>query len=94
MADSVTLEFWPEYNSGPLWSADGETVPLDDLPLPVELRRRLAAWNAEFEDSKLPFDQNDQDWLQRGRTLFAEVRHALGPRYEVLVTEPWWEPPD
>jgi hypothetical protein len=41
MADSVTLEFWPEYDSGPLWSADGETVPLDELPLPVELRHRL-----------------------------------------------------
>lgn len=91
VTDPETLEFWPEYDSGPLWAADGEPVPLDELPLPDDLRSRLMAWNDEFEDAKLPFDQHDEDWLQLGRVLLVEVRRELEPRYKVSVTEPWWE---
>ena len=84
------LEFWPEYNSGPLWSDDGQSIDLDSLPLSSELRDRLRHWNARYDDSLLPFDQNDTEWLVEGRCLLTDTRASLGESYEVVVTEPWW----
>jgi hypothetical protein len=84
------LEFWPEYNSGPLWTGDGRSVDLDALPLPRDLRERLRRWNSRYDDSKLPYDENDVEWLYEGERLLAETRSALGSSYTVVVTEPWW----
>lgn len=89
------LEFWPEYDGGPIWSPDGRSADLDLLPLSNDLRERLRAWNARYDDANLPFEQNAVDWLAEGRSLLGEVRAALGEAYEVVVTEPWWrEEPD
>lgn len=87
---AIVLEFFPEYNSGPLWSSTGASIELAALALPEDLVRRLGDWNASYDDSKLPFERNDSAWLEGGRRLLAEVRQALGPDYEVVVTEPWW----
>jgi hypothetical protein len=87
---AVLLEFWPEYNSGPLWTSAGGSVDLVALPLPAELRVRLQSWNARYDDSKLLHDQNDEGWLEEGKRLLAETRRALGDAYSVVVTEPWW----
>jgi hypothetical protein len=84
------LEFWPEYNSGPLWSPDGADVDLESLGLPTDLVERLRHWNARYDDSKLPFERDDVGWLNEGTALLGEVRMALGSAYEVVVTEPWW----
>lgn len=83
------LEFWPEYNSGPLWSG-GASVDLDLLPMSPALRDRLRQWNARYDDSLLPFDQNDVGWLTEGRILLSELRANLGESFEIVVTEPWW----
>ncbi|HSB88040.1 MAG TPA: hypothetical protein VLD86_17130, partial [Ilumatobacteraceae bacterium] len=84
------LEFWPEYNAGPLWNSNGESVVLDSLALPDSLRHRLVGWNGRYDDSLLPFEDNDLPWLIEGRSLLAETRTALAGEYEVVVTEPWW----
>ena len=84
------MEFWPEYNSGPLCSSTGAAIDLAALALPEALVQRLREWNASYDDSKLPFEQNDTAWLANGQGLLAETRKALGPDYEVIVTEPWW----
>ncbi len=86
----VVLEFWPEEKSGPLFTADGTTADLSALPISEDLRSALNAWNNEYDDSKLPFEQNDTTWLERGVTLLSEIRSALGENYDVVVTEPWW----
>lgn len=87
---AILFEFWPEYNSGPLWSEDGESVELSAHGIPSELKDRLTAWNANYDDSMLPFEANDTEWLAVGKALLNDVRLALGDSYEVIVTEPWW----
>ena len=88
------LEFWPDYGGGPLWWPDGAAVDLASLPLSEELRSRVQAWNARYEEAKLPSEANDVAWLAEGKVLLAELRHALSDRL-IVVTEPWWgEEPD
>ena len=84
------LEFWPEYNSGPLWNDGGESVNLASLGLTDDLVERLRKWNAAYDDSKLPFENDDAAWLHEGQRLLVEVRGALDGAYEIVVTEPWW----
>ena len=81
------IEFWPEYDGGPLWNGDGESIDLDSLPLSDNLRSRLLDWNARYDDLKLPFESRDEVWLAEGKSLLAETRAALGT---VITTEPWW----
>ena len=86
---TIELEFWPEYNSGPLWDG-GETVDLGSLQLSQELRERLDRWNAAFSDDRLPFESNDVVWLAEGRSLLGQIRSELGDTHSVVVREPWW----
>ncbi|MFP5487625.1 MAG: hypothetical protein ACLGHQ_04895 [Acidimicrobiia bacterium] len=86
----IRLEFWPEYNGGPLWSEDGATVEPTSIGLSGEMAGRLLAWNAGYDDDRLPFAKDDREWLNEGARLLAEVRSALGADYEVVVTEEWW----
>jgi hypothetical protein len=51
------IEFWPEYGrKGPLWTRDGRSVDLASMPISDDLRARLTAWNAAYEDAKTPGD--------------------------------------
>lgn len=62
------LEWWPEYDGGPLWD-EAETVPLDDLGLAPDLVERLAAWNSSYTDDRLPIGgPGDVAWLAEGPT--------------------------
>jgi len=83
------LEFWPEYNGGPLWSTDGRTVEPETLGLRPGLCEALRLWNARFDDSKLPFETHDRQWIDEGVRLLADVRAALRD-VDLIVTEPWW----
>ncbi len=84
------LEFWPEYGPGPLW-AEGDRVDLTELGVPSELADRLLAWNARYEEERLPLEGPcDTDWLGEGRRLLAETRTALADSHCIVVTEPWW----
>ena len=58
--------------------------------LPSDLVERLRRCNDRYDDAKLPFENNDIEWLHEGQVLLTEVRAALGRDYEVVVTEPWW----
>lgn len=49
---SQVVEFWPEYNGGPLWSDDGNSIDLASLPLSDGLRSRLLAWQPARADAK------------------------------------------
>ncbi len=86
----TTIEFWPEYGDGPLWTTDGEAVDPFALALSTDLAEALRSWNAGYDDSKLPFETSDEAWLDEGARLLAAVRSELGEGYDVVVTEPWW----
>jgi hypothetical protein len=88
---SERLEFWPEYRGGPLWTTAGQSVDLADLPISDDLRDRVAVWSSKYGDEKLPTEgPGDPEWIADGRGLLAELRSAVRPDYEVIVTEPWW----
>ena len=93
---SERLEFWPEYRGGRLWHDHGQSVDLADLPLSGNLRERVAEWVSVYADEKLPMESpGDTEWLAVGTYWLAELRLALQPDYDVVVTEPWWgEEPD
>lgn len=85
---------WPDYGSGPLWEVSGRggvPVELSSLNLGSDLADRLARWNAEYAEDKLPTEgDGDGDWINRGVKLLAKTRHQPAGRYEVSTTEPWW----
>jgi hypothetical protein len=85
------LEFWPDYGAGPLWSASGDPVDLEQLRLPVALVERLRGWNGEYREDKIPVEGlGDRTWLEEGVELLRRTREALGSGYRVVATEPWW----
>jgi hypothetical protein len=84
---SIELEFWPEYNAGPLWSG-GASADLESLGLSGSLQARLVRWNADYSDDRLPFESNDAAWLAEGRSLLGELRLELANTYSVVVREP------
>jgi hypothetical protein len=85
------MEFWPDYGPGPLWTDDGKPVDLASLGVGRDLVERVAAWNAQFSEDKVPLQgTGDEVWLREGRRLLTQVREALGDQYRVVVTEPWW----
>jgi hypothetical protein len=88
-----TLEWWPDYGRGPLWQPaglGGTHVEPASLGLESDLADRLAKWNAEYDDDKLPNEGGgDDSWISQGIDLLAEVRHQLMGRYRVVVREPW-----
>jgi len=78
----------------PLWQKSGRGGQHADsraLGLPQDLAGRLAVWNQEYGEDKLPIGGGgDRDWLEHGRQLLAEVRQCLAGKFEIAVTEPWW----
>lgn len=88
---ATRLEWWPDYNTGPLWSDGGREVDLAELGASAELVDQVRNWTAGYRDDRLPIDgRGDERWLQEGVQLLADIRRALGVGYEVVVTEPWW----
>lgn len=86
-----TVEFWPDYGPGPLWSKDGEAIDPASLGVSADLAARLGTWNGLYAESKVPLDgPGDADWLAEGKRLLAELRDEVGDQCDVAVTEPWW----
>lgn len=86
----IEIEFWPEYNSGPLW-INGSSAPLAEI-LEPELAERLIRWNAAYADGKWPTESSgDVDWLAEGKELLRLVREHVVGEYRIVVTEPWWD---
>ena len=85
----IDIEFWPDYDRGPLW-IDGREAPSESLGLPASLAERVQVWNAQYEERKIPGEgPGDPAWLAEGRKLLHEVREALSPEYEVGANEDW-----
>jgi hypothetical protein len=90
-ADVSVLEFWPDYEAGPLWTDEGKPVDLAALSIDHGLVERTTAWNAAYSEDKVPIEgSGDEAWLNEGKRLLGEVRSALDDQYQVVVTEPWW----
>jgi hypothetical protein len=80
----------PDHGPGPLW-ADGKPVDLASLGLDRDLVVKVAAWNASYEETKVPIEgTGDAAWLLEGKRLLSSIRDALSRDYRVVVTEPWW----
>jgi hypothetical protein len=72
------FEFWPDYNGALLWTASGERVSLEELPLSPGLVERARRWIGEYDDSKLPWElTRDATWVAEGRLLFVDLRREL-----------------
>jgi hypothetical protein len=85
------MEFWPDYGPGPVWTEEGVPVDLGGLGVPPALVAELAEWNAAYSEKKVPIGSaGDAAWLRDGSRLLNELRSALGPDYQVVVTESWW----
>jgi hypothetical protein len=90
-AGVTVLEFWPDYGPGPLWRQDGQPVDLSALDLTPDLIQRVTAWNAAYEEDRVPIEgAGDLAWLREGKGLLDAIRAELGTKYRVVVTEPWW----
>jgi hypothetical protein len=90
-AAAPLLEFWPDYGPGPLWDAHGKALEPQSLGLDADLANRLLAFNAAYEEERVPVDgPGDAEYLAEGTGLLATVRAALNGRFRVIVTEPWW----
>ena len=88
------LEWWPD-DDGAVLRDGAKVVALGELDLPPDLIGRIEPWKARYEDDRLPIDgPGDPDWLREGGDLLRQVRFAVGERFEVFVTEPWWGLPD
>lgn len=87
----TVLEFWPDHGPGPLWTDDGKPANLTSLGMDQHLVEQVTAWNAAYEENKVPIESaGDAAWLREGRRLLHEIRAALGAKYRVVVTEPRW----
>ena len=87
---SERLEFWPAYRGGPLLNDHGPSVDLAGLPVSRDLRERGAEWVSDYGDEKLTVEGLvDPEWFAVGTALLAELRVALQPDFDVVVTEPW-----
>jgi hypothetical protein len=86
------LEFWPDYSGALLWTADGERMALDQLPLSRELVEQAQRWVARYEESKLPWEPTrDEEWLAEGRRLLGDLRRELAPHgFELEPDERFW----
>ena len=88
------LEFWPDYSGTLLWTAKGERVSLDDVPLPRDLIEQADRWIADYDDSKLPWEPTrDDEWLSVGKRLFVDLRRELLKHgLELEPNEDFWAP--
>jgi hypothetical protein len=73
------IEFWPDYGLGPLW-LDGRAVAPEAVGVAGDLASRLNAWNADYEESKVPVDgPGDPAWLGRGSNCYGPSAGRLVP---------------
>ena len=85
-----TLEFWPDYGSGPLWR-HGAAISPRDVDVDPSLAERLIRWYAEYAEDKVPLEgPGDVKWMTEGRNLLAELRRQTAGGITIVTTEPWW----
>jgi hypothetical protein len=89
------LEFWPDYGGALLWSADGQRVSLEDVPISGALIERARRWIAGYDDAKLPWEPTREDtWVTEGKSLFAELRRELLEHgFDLQPNEDFWAEP-
>lgn len=70
----------------------GTAVPLDSLPVPPEVASRATAWVHQYDESKLPWEDGDSEWLAEGRALFVILRETLaGHEIDIFDDEGLWD---
>ena len=84
MADYLADPNWTRSPSG----ADSGMVPLDRLPLDAELKGRLRAWAARFDELmdtgyEWPSRTEQIAWVSDGRVLLETLRQELGRGYDI-----------
>jgi len=86
------VKLMADYGAFPLWwlnrRGGGPGIHPDALPLSPELKMRLLAWAAVYDqlmqtDYEWPNDQALAAFVRQGWALLAELREELGPGYEV-----------
>ena len=87
MTSGRKVEFWPD-NGGALLFDDGGQVPLGRLPISPELAMRAQVWVAGYDETKLPWEGGDREWLAEGRAVFDVLRDTLAA-HAIELTD--WE---
>jgi hypothetical protein len=78
----TVLEFWPDHGQGRL-RTDGKPADLTSLGMDQHLVEQVTAWNAAYEEDKVPIEcAGDAAGLREGRRLLHEIRAELGPSTE------------
>ncbi len=77
------LTIRPEVGAeSPLWTADGEMVPLADLPLDPLFREELQHWAASA------WERSDAATRHAARRFRDDLARQLGRGYEIILDEP------
>ncbi|NLJ53533.1 MAG: hypothetical protein GX344_05295 [Intrasporangiaceae bacterium] len=87
---TTVYRVFPDYSADPVWAVDG-MVDLDELPITDDLRDRLRAWNAEWEELvgvrtgrfRIIDKDGHRRWKQSGRYLARNLERELGPGVEI-----------
>lgn len=86
------VKLMADYGAFPLWwlnrRGGGPGIHPDALPLSPELKMRLLAWAAVYDqlaqtNYEWPSGQAQAAFIRQGRALLAELREELGDGYEV-----------
>lgn len=62
-----------DYSSDGIWGKDGAGECLDDLPVSAELKKRLAAWQRQFDDEAL----SEPEFSIEGLLIAQEIKKTL-----------------
>lgn len=90
--DRRRVKLMADYGAFPLWwlnrRSGGPTGDPDELPLSPELKTRLLAWAAVYDqlartNYEWPSDHARAVFVQQGRALLADLREELGGGYEL-----------
>jgi len=92
-----SLRLMADYECHPLWDLEpgmyGDIDP-ETLPISEDLKRRLAGWAREFDEtlnrddpasSGFKSDEAEQAFKERGRQLAGQLQSELGSAYSISI---------
>ncbi len=83
------IRLYNDYGSSGLWDDTGRNLAYDQLDLPFELLRRIAAWQRDFDVNMTPPNEGSDDWRAQhnaeGVKIGIELQATLGTAVKVKL---------